>query len=352
MGHKNKETDKKNLKLTDLSSIGEFGFIEHIKKNVKIYNESTIVGIGDDSAVIKNSNLYSLISTDMLVEGVHFDLSYFPLKHLGYKAVVSNISDICAMNGICKQITVSIAVSNRFKLETLNELYEGINLACKRYKVDLVGGDTTSSQKGLIISVTAMGVVDDKKICQRSGAKNNDLIIVSGKLGLSYLGLQVLEREKQVFLVNPNSKPDLEPYKELVERQLKPEARTDLIDFLDKNSIVPTSMIDVSDGLSSEIIHLCNSSDKGCVLYSDKIYKDQMLLKVCEEFNLDPISVIMSGGEDYEIMFTISSEDYEKLIEGQKDLHVIGHITNDKKTYLDLGNGSKSEIKSMGWKSF
>ena len=352
MGHKNKETDKKNLKLTDLSSVGEFGFIEHIKKNVKIYNESTIVGIGDDSAVIKNSNLYSLISTDMLVEGVHFDLSYFPLKHLGYKAVVSNISDICAMNGICKQITVSIAVSNRFKLETLNELYEGINLACKRYKVDLVGGDTTSSQKGLIISVTAMGVVDNKKICQRSGAKNNDLIVVSGKLGLAYLGLQVLEREKQVFLVNPNSKPDLEPYKELVERQLKPEARTDLINFLEKNSIVPTSMIDISDGLSSEIIHICNSSGKGCILYSDKIYKDQSLLKVCDEFNLDPISVIMSGGEDYEILFTINSSDYEKIENGDFDLHVIGHITNDKKTYLDLGNGSKAEIKSLGWKSF
>ena len=352
MGHSKKETDKKNLKLTDLSSVGEFGFIEHIKKNVKKYNESTMVGIGDDSAVIKNSNLYSLISTDMLVEGVHFDLSYFPLKHLGYKSVVSNISDICAMNGICKQITVSVAVSNRFKLETLDELYKGINLACKRYKVDLVGGDTTSSQKGLIISVTAMGIADNKKICQRSGAKNNDLIIVSGKLGLAYLGLQVLEREKQVFLVNPNSKPDLEPYKELVERQLKPEPRTDLIDFFEKNSIIPSSMIDISDGLSSEIIHICNSSGKGCILYSDKIFKDQTLLRVCEEFNLDPISVIMSGGEDYEIMFTINPNDYKKIENSDLDLYVIGHITNDKNTYLDLGNGSKAQIKSLGWKSF
>ena len=352
MDHNKEKSNNKNQNLTDLSSLGEFGFIEHIRKNIKKYNNSTIVGIGDDSAVLKIPNLHSLISTDMLVEGVHFDLSYFPLKHLGYKAVVCNISDICAMNGTCKQITVSVAVSNRFKLESLDELYDGINLACKRYQVDLVGGDTTSSQKGLIISVTSIGVVDQKKICKRSGANNNDLIVCSGKLGLAYLGLQILEREKQVFLVNPNSKPDLEPYKELVERQLKPEARTDLINFLDKNSITPTSMIDISDGLSSEIIHLCNNSEKGCVLYSDKIYKDQSLLKACNEFNLDPISVIMSGGEDYEILFTINSSDYEKIENSDFDLHVIGHITNDKKTYLDLDNGSKAEIKSLGWKSF
>ena len=270
--------DTNNQQENELSNISEVELIKRITKSFKNSNKSTIIDIGDDAALLRFDKTNVTISQDILVEGVHFDLSYVPLKHLGYKSVVVNISDIISMNVKPSHILVSIAVSNRFKLESLNELYEGINLACKRYKVDLVGGDTTSSQKGLIISVTAMGVVDDKKICQRSGAKNNDLIIVSGKLGLAYLGLQVLEREKQVFLVNPNSKPDLEPYKELVERQLKPEARTDLIDFLDKNSIVPTSMIDVSDGLSSEIIHLCNSSDKGCVLYSDKIYKDQMSL--------------------------------------------------------------------------
>ena len=351
MGHNNKESDKKNLKLTDLSSVGEFGFIEHIKKNVKIYNESTIVGIGDDSAVIKNSNLYSLISTDMLVEGVHFDLSYFPLKHLGYKAVVSNISDICAMNGICKQITVSIAVSNRFKLESLNELYEGINLACKRYKVDLVGGDTTSSLKGLVISVTAIGKPTKSGYVTRGGSKHNDLVVVSGSLGGAYLGLQVLEREKQVFLVNPNSKPDLSNYKHIVERQLKPEARNDVIDFFIENEIKPTSMIDISDGLSSETLHLCKNSGLGCRIYEEKIPIAQESIDTCEEFNLEATTIALSGGEDYELLFTIDSKDLEK-VEKHPDFAVIGHMTKESDVNLITKGGKTTKISSLGWKSF
>ena len=343
--------EEKDQKFTNLDQIGEFGLIDILTKNFESNNKSTVLSIGDDAAVIDNSKEKTLISTDMLVEGVHFDLSYFPLKHLGYKAVISSISDIYAMNGICNQITVSIAVSNRFKLESINELYSGIKVACKNYKVDLIGGDTTSSKKGLIISVTALGISHKNGFVARSGAEDNDLIVVSGNLGGAYLGLQVLEREKQVFLVNPNSKPDLSKYKNLVQRQLRPEARIDIIEFLHDSNVKPTSMIDISDGLSSEIIHICKSSKKGCNIYEDKIPISNLTTQTCNEFNLESTTVALSGGEDYELLFTIKQEDL-KEIEKNPDLSIIGHINSKKEMNLVTKTGKNIAIKSMGWKSF
>ena len=343
--------EEKDQKFTNLDQIGEFGLIDILTKDFESNNKSTVLSIGDDAAVIDNSKEKTLISTDMLVEGVHFDLSYFPLKHLGYKAVISSISDIYAMNGICNQITVSIAVSNRFKLESINELYSGIKVACKNYKVDLIGGDTTSSKKGLIISVTALGISHKNGFVARSGAEDNDLIVVSGNLGGAYLGLQVLEREKQVFLVNPNSKPDLSKYKNLVQRQLRPEARIDIIEFLHNSNVKPTSMIDISDGLSSEIIHICKSSKKGCNIYEDKIPISNVTTQTCNEFNLESTTVALSGGEDYELLFTIKQEDI-KEIEKNPDLSIIGHINSKKEMNLVTKTGKNIAIKSMGWKSF
>ena len=343
--------EEKDQKFTNLDQIGEFGLIDILTKDFESNNKSTVLSIGDDAAVIDNSKEKTLISTDMLVEGVHFDLSYFPLKHLGYKAVISSISDIYAMNGICNQITVSIAVSNRFKLESINELYSGIKVACKNYKVDLIGGDTTSSKKGLIISVTALGISHKNGFVARSGAEDNDLIVVSGNLGGAYLGLQVLEREKQVFLVNPNSKPDLSKYKNLVQRQLRPEARIDIIEFLHDSNVKPTSMIDISDGLSSEIIHICKSSKKGCNIYEDKIPISNVTTQTCNEFNLESTTVALSGGEDYELLFTIKQEDI-KEIEKNPDLSIIGHINSKKEMNLVTKKGKNIAIKSMGWKSF
>ena len=343
--------EEKDQKFTNLDQIGEFGLIDILTKDFESNNKSTVLSIGDDAAVIDNSKEKTLISTDMLVEGVHFDLSYFPLKHLGYKAVISSISDIYAMNGICNQITVSIAVSNRFKLESINELYSGIKVACKNYKVDLIGGDTTSSKKGLIISVTALGISHKNGFVARSGAEDNDLIVVSGNLGGAYLGLQVLEREKQVFLDNPNSKPDLSKYKNLVQRQLRPEARIDIIEFLHDSNVKPTSMIDISDGLSSEIIHICKSSKKGCNIYEDKIPISNVTTQTCNEFNLESTTVALSGGEDYELLFTIKQEDI-KEIEKNPDLSIIGHINSKKEMNLVTKTGKNIAIKSMGWKSF
>ena len=343
--------EEKDQKFTNLDQIGEFGLIDILTKDFESNNKSTVLSIGDDAAVIDNSKENTLISSDMLVEGVHFDLSYFPLKHLGYKAVISSISDIYAMNGICNQITVSIAVSNRFKLESINELYSGIKVACKNYKVDLIGGDTTSSKKGLIISVTALGISHKNGFVARSGAEDNDLIVVSGNLGGAYLGLQVLEREKQVFLVNPNSKPDLSKYKNLVQRQLRPEARIDIIEFLHDSNVKPTSMIDISDGLSSEIIHICKSSKKGCNIYEDKIPISNVTTQTCNEFNLESTTVALSGGEDYELLFTIKQEDI-KEIEKNPDLSIIGHINSKKEMNLVTKTGKNIAIKSMGWKSF
>jgi len=341
--------ENKDQNKTSLAQLGEFGLINHITKNFSIQQQSTIKAIGDDAAVLDFKSKKAVVSTDLLVEGVHFDLSYMPLKHLGYKAVVVNVSDICAMNATPTQVTVSIAVSNRFPLEAIEELYEGIRLACDFYKVDLIGGDTTSSTTGLLISVTALGEATEEEIIYRSGAQENDLLVVSGDIGSAYMGLQVLEREKQVFLVNPQSQPDLEDYSYIIERQLKPEARNDIKDLLQKLDVKPTSMIDVSDGISSEIMHICKASNVGCNLYEDKLPLDPQLINVCEEFNLDSTTIAINGGEDYELLFTVSMDDFEK-IKGNPHLSIIGHMTAEKEgIHLITRENTKLPLKARGW---
>lgn len=341
--------ENKDQSRTSLSQLGEFGLIEHLTKNFSITHESTLTSIGDDAAVLDFGDKKAVISTDLLVEGVHFDLAYMPLKHLGYKAVVANVSDICAMNATPTQITVSIAVSNRFPLEALEELFEGITLASKIYNVDVIGGDTTSSQKGLIISITAIGEANSEDIVYRNGAKVTDLLVVSGDIGAAYMGLQVLEREKQVFQVNPNNQPVLDDYTYLIERQLKPEARNDVKELLEKLEIKPTAMIDISDGLSSEILHLCKQSNVGCNLYEEKIPVDPQLINVCEEFNLDITTIALSGGEDYELLFTIAMEDFDK-IKGNPNFTVIGHMTQASEgMHLVTRANTKIELKARGW---
>jgi len=341
--------EDKNQQRTSLADLGEFGLIKHLTDAVKLTHKSTIKGVGDDAAVLEFNKKQVLVSTDLLVEGVHFDLSYMPLKHLGYKAVMVNLSDVYAMNGTATQITVSIAVSNRFPLEAIEELYAGIHLACKNYTIDLVGGDTTSSTKGLLISITAIGEIDKKDVVYRNGAKVNDLLVVSGDLGAAYLGLQVLEREKQVFQANPNAQPDLENYTYLVERQLKPEARKDIPLLLKELDVKPTSMIDISDGLSSEIIHLCTQSNVGCNLFEDKIPLDQQVISTCEEFKLDSTTVALSGGEDYELLFTIDTADFPK-VKANPNLTVIGHMTekNEGMNLITRAN-QKIELTAQGW---
>ena len=334
---------------TALSELGEFKLIEHLTNQIELRRKGTIKGVGDDCAVIEINNKQGLITTDLLIEGVHFDLSYMPLKHLGYKAVMVNLSDIYAMNGMANQITVSIAVSSRFTLEAIDELYAGIHQACKNYNVDLIGGDTTSSTKGILISITAVGEVKKDCVVYRNGAKPNDLLVVSGDLGAAYLGLQVLEREKQVFEVNPSAQPELDSYAYLVERQLKPEARKDIVKILKELSVKPTSMIDISDGLSSEILHLCKQSRVGCNLYEDKIPLDQQVISTCEEFNMNSTTVALSGGEDYELLFTISQEDFSK-IKGNPNLTVIGHMTNESEgIHLVTRSNQKIELTAQGW---
>jgi thiamine-monophosphate kinase len=334
---------------TSLSQLGEFGLIDHLTNQFEITQASTLKGIGDDAAVLDFADKKGVISTDLLIEGVHFDLAYMPLKHLGYKAVVVNISDICAMNARPTQITVSVAVSNRFPLEALEELFAGINLAAKTYKVDVIGGDTTSSQKGLILSITAIGEATAEELVYRNGAKVNDLLVVSGDLGAAYMGLQVLEREKQVFQVNPHSKPDLEAYSYLIERQLKPEARTDVRTLLHALEINPTAMIDVSDGLSSEILHLCKQSEVGCNLYEDKLPLDPQLISVCEEFQLDSTTVAINGGEDYELLFTVKMDDFDKL-KGNPNFTIIGHMVEAAEgMHLITRANTKIPLKARGW---
>ncbi len=343
-----------NKNLTPLSELGEFGLIEHIKQSiVETYYAQTIKGIGDDAAVIeKNEKYYTLVSTDILIEGIHFDLVYTPLKHLGYKSVVVNLSDIYAMNGTPKQILVSIAVSNRFTVEAIDELYSGILLACKNYQVDLVGGDTSTIHKGLVISVTAIGEVEKNKIAYRHGAKENNLIVVTGDLGGAYMGLQILEREKSVFLENPKIQPDLEGNDYILERQLKPEARKDIIEEFQKLNIQPTAMIDISDGLASEILHICKQSNAGCEIYEDKIPIDYQTYEKARQFNLDPTTCAMNGGEDYELLFTIPPSDYDK-IKNHPDFTVIGYITEPaKKCNLISKSGTVHPIIAQGWKHF
>jgi len=341
--------EDKTPQRTSLSQLGEFGLIEHLTKKFGIIQPSTLKGIGDDAAVLDFKDKKVVVSTDLLIEGVHFDLAYMPLKHLGYKSVVVNISDICAMNARATHITVSVAVSNRFPLEALEDLFEGIAVAANEYKVDVIGGDTTSSQKGLIISITAIGEADAEELVYRNGAGENDLLVVSGDVGAAYMGLQVLEREKQVFQVNPNSQPDLEIYSYLIERQLKPEARTDVRTLLHALELKPTSMIDISDGLSSEIIHLCKQSGTGCNLYEEKLPLDPQLISVCEEFNIDSTTVAINGGEDYELLFTIGMEDFDK-IKGNPNFTVIGHMTKESEgIHLITRADTKIPLKARGW---
>ncbi len=337
-------------KRTELSELGEFGLIDQLTKKFENTNASTKLGIGDDAAVVAISDSESmLISTDMLVEGVHFNLMYMPLKHLGFKAVATNVSDICAMNAKCEQITVSIAVSNRFPMEALEELYAGIHAACEAYNVDLIGGDTSSSMSGLMISVTAVGRANNEEIVYRSGAKENDLLIVTGDLGAAYMGLQVLEREKEVFKANPNIQPDLDGHDYIIGRQLKPEARQDVIGYLKELEVVPTSMIDVSDGLASEILHLCKNSNVGCHLYDEKVPIDTKTSMTAIDFNLDPATCALNGGEDYELLFTVSQDDFDK-VKGNPHMTIIGHMTSaESGTYLVDKNGSIIELRAQGW---
>lgn len=335
---------------TPIEDLGEFGLIEQLTKNIKLKHSSTVLGVGDDAAAIKQSNKLTVISTDMLVEGVHFDLLYTPLKHLGYKAVVVNLSDIYAMNAIPKQITVSVAVSNRMSVEAMEEIYEGIYLACEFYEVDLVGGDTTSSLAGTIFSITAIGEADAKDLVKRSGAKENDLICVSGDLGGAFAGLQILEREKAVYKDNEKVQPDLSGKDYILERQLKPEARKDLIEYFEKESILPTSMIDISDGLSSELIHLAKASKVGVQIYEDKIPIDPSTVSTCEELNLNPTLAALNGGEDYEMLFTASLDDHEK-IKKIPDVSIIGHVTDLNAGNQMVASGTETliELKAQGW---
>ncbi len=339
-------------KRTELSEIGEFGLIDLLKKDVARYNPSTVEGIGDDAAVIDTGETLTVISTDMLVEGIHFDMTYTPLKHLGYKAVVVNLSDIAAMNAIPEQITVSVAISNRFSAEAILELYKGIAAACENYKVDLVGGDTTSSLTGLIISITAIGKVAKERVVYRKHAKINDLICVTGDLGGAYLGLQALEREKQEFLVNPEMSPQLEDKDYIVHRLLKPEARTDVTHQFSDLGLVPTSMIDVSDGLASELLHICKASGVGARIYEDKLPMDKLTYETALEFHLDPTTCVLNGGEDYELLFTIDQNDFQK-VKNHPDITVIGHITPASEG-IDLVTKQNNivPLTAQGWRHF
>ena len=337
---------------TPLQELGEFGLINKIKESITISNESTIVGIGDDAAVLAPHERNIVISSDMLVEGVHFDLTFCPLKHLGYKAVAVNVSDIAAMNARPTQITVNLAIGSRYTVEAIQELYEGMRLACENYKVDLVGGDTTSSNSGLIISVTALGEVPAGEAVLRSTAQVHDLICVTGDLGAAYLGLQILEREKQAFMVNPDMQPELEGKEYLVQRQLRPEARMDVIYELKDLGIKPTSMIDISDGLASELFHICTQSGVGATIYKDNLPADQQMLDTAVEMNLDPIMCILNGGEDYELLFTVPLSDYDKL-KNHLDISIIGKITTKEEgVIIATKDGRGFPLQAQGWQHF
>jgi len=337
---------------TSLETLGEFGLIRRLQETVELQNTSTVVGIGDDAAVLEPGQKQIVISTDMLVENVHFDLTFCPLKHIGYKAVAVNVSDIAAMNATPTQIVVSLAIGARYTVEAIEELYAGIRLACENYKVDLVGGDTTASRGGLVISITALGEVEKGKAVLRSTAQVNDLICVTGDLGGAYLGLQLLEREKQAFLADPETQPELEGKDYVVGRQLKPEARMDVIHELKELGVHPTSMIDISDGLGSELLHICSQSRVGANIYQDKLPTDAQTLETAEEFKLDPVTCILNGGEDYELLFTVKMADFDK-IRNHPDITIIGNIT-DAGEGVNLVNpsGNAFPIKAQGWNHF
>jgi thiamine-monophosphate kinase len=337
---------------TEISALGEFGLIEHLTKNIELQNASSVVGVGDDAAVIDHFGKQTVITSDMLVEGVHFDLMYTPLKHLGYKSVVVNLSDIYAMNATPTQIIINIAISNRFSVEALDEFYDGIYTACAKYGVDLVGGDTSSSQKGFIISATAIGEVTPDKYVKRNTAKKDDLICVSGDLGGAYVGLLFLEREKKIFLENPNIQPDLESESYVIGRMLKPEARKDIIEFFEKENLMPNSMMDISDGLSSEILHISKQSNLGCIIYEDKLSIAAEMRTAAYKFQIDPTACALSGGEDYELLFTVDQNDYKKIALNQ-DISVIGYMTEPEKgTHIITKGGSTYPITAQGWNAF
>jgi thiamine-monophosphate kinase len=334
---------------TEIASLGEFGLIDHLTKNIELQNASSVLGVGDDAAVIDHFGKQTVITTDLLIEGVHFDLMYTPLRHLGYKSVIVNLSDVYAMNAIPTQIVLSLGISNRFSVEALDEFYEGVYAACSKYGVDLVGGDTTSSQKGFIISVTAIGEVAPDKFVKRSTAQKGDLICVTGDLGGAYVGLLFLEREKKIFLENPGIKPDLEGEAYVVGKLLKPEARKDIIEFFETSQVVPTAMMDISDGLSSEVLHICKQSNLGCILYEDKIPVHAEMKKAIYKFEMDPTACALSGGEDYELLFTISQSEYDKLVLNEQ-ISVIGYMTEPEKgTHILTKGGGKHVITAQGW---
>lgn len=340
------------MERTEISSFGEFGLIHHLTKNIELHNASTILGVGDDAAVIDHFGKQTVITTDMLIEGIHFDLSYTPLKHLGYKSIIANLSDVCAMNATPTQVILSIGVSNRLSVEALEEFYDGVYAACDKYGVDLVGGDTASSQKGFIISVTAIGEVEADKVVRRSGARKGDLLCCSGDLGGAYIGLLFLEREKRIYMENPLIQPDLEGESYVIGRLLKPEARKDIITFFEKAGIVPTSMMDISDGLSSEILHICEQSGVGCILYEEKIPISEESRNAAFKFQIDPTACALSGGEDYELVFTIRQEDYEK-VQANSNISIIGYMTEaEKGAQIITKGGSTHAITAQGWNAF
>jgi thiamine-phosphate kinase len=345
--------ENKNQELTPISTLGEFGLIKHLTQFFPVENASTELGVGDDAAIINAEGKKVLVSTDMFTEGVHFNLGYTPLKHLGYKVVVAGISDIAAMNAVPTQIMISVAVSNRFPVEALEEIYAGVQLACRRYKVDLVGGDTTSSQTGLVINVTAVGLESSENIINRNGVKPNDLLVVTGDLGGAYMGLQILEREHSVYLKNPNMQPEMEGYDYILERQLKPEARTDIKGILEELGVKPTSMIDISDGLASEVLHLSDRSKVGFRIYEEKIPMDELTISTADEFNLNPVMTALNGGEDYELLFTISQSDFDK-IKNNPDFTIIGHAVEEEQgNYLVLrGSNELAELTAQGWDAY
>lgn len=334
---------------TEISTLGEFGLIDHLTKNIELQNASSVLGVGDDAAVIDHFGKQTVVTTDLLIEGVHFDLVYTPLKHLGYKSVVVNLSDIYAMNATPTQITVSLGISNRFSVEALDEFYEGVYAACEKYDVDLVGGDTSSSQKGFIISVTALGEVTPDKYVKRSTAQKGDLLCVSGYLGGAYVGLLFLEREKKIFMESPGVQPDLEGESYVIGRLLKPEARKDIVEFLASEELVPTAMMDISDGLSSELLHICKQSNLGCVLYEDKLPVAEQMRQAAYKFEIDPTACALSGGEDYELLFTISQADYEKLVLNE-DISVVGYMTEPEAgVHIITKGGNKYPVTAQGW---
>ena len=336
------------MERTELNTLGEFGLIDRIKSKFTNKNAETIKGIGDDAAVIDIGDKYMLVTTDILFEGIHFDLSYTPLRHLGYKAVAVNISDIAAMNGIAKQITVTIGLSNRISVEAIDELYEGIKFACDNYNVDLIGGDTSASASGFVISISAIGFVDKDKIAYRNGAKPNDILCVTGDLGAAYFGLQTLEREKQVYLANPNMQPELTEKEYLVGKLLRPEARTDIIHELFDKGVVPSSMIDISDGLASELLHICTQSGVGAMVFEDKLPIEDITMLAATEFNVSPITAALNGGEDYQLLFTVKQSDFD-IIKNMSDVLPIGYMTQDTDVLLALNSGGTAAIKAQGW---